>query len=92
MPTVFDEKLESLEKSFRAQSFPQFSEVREASAFVVDTLDIAWSAAKSIFGDKATPDHALEIYDRMILRIEAVQAQEEEGDEEEYDEDDEDEE
>jgi hypothetical protein len=92
MPTVFDEKLESLEKSFRAESFPQFSEVREASGFVVDTLDIAWSAAKSIFGDKATPDHAIEIYDRMILRIEAVQAQEndeeeEYGDEDEYEED-----
>lgn len=91
MPTVFDEKLESLEKSFRAESFPQFSEVREASGFVVDTLDIAWSAAKAIFGEKATPDHALEIYDRMILRIEAVQAQEsdedEYGDEDEYEED-----
>lgn len=91
MPTVFDEKLESLEKSFRAESFPQFSEVREASGFVVDTLDIAWSAAKAIFGEKATPDHALEIYDRMILRIEAVQAQasdeDEYDDEEEYEED-----
>ncbi len=91
MPTVFDEKLESLEKSFRAESFPQFSEVREASGFVVDTLDIAWSAAKAIFGEKATPDHALEIYDRMILRIEAVQAQvsdeDEYGDEDEYEED-----
>jgi len=91
MPTVFDEKLESLEKSFRAESFPQFNEVREASGFVVDTLDIAWSAAKAIFGDKATPDHALEIYDRMILRIEAVQAQasdeDEYDDEEEYEED-----
>lgn len=83
MPTVFDEKLESLEKSFRAESFPQFSEVREASGFVVDTLDIAWSAAKALFGEKATPDHALEIYDRMILRIEAVQAHA--GDEEDYD-------
>ncbi|MBP7861644.1 hypothetical protein KA183_08170 [bacterium] len=91
MPTVFDEKLESLEKSFRAESFPQFSEVREASGFVVDTLDIAWSAAKSLFGDKATPDHAIEIYDRMILRIEAVQAQESDdeefSDEDEYEED-----
>ncbi len=87
MPTVFDEKLESLEKSFRTQSFPQFGEVREASAFVVDTLDIAWSAAKSIFGEKATPDHALEIYDRMILRLEAVQAQD--SDEEEYEDDEE---
>jgi hypothetical protein len=43
--------------------------VRDASVFVTDTLDLSWASAQSIFEDKATPELALAIYDRVVERM-----------------------
>lgn len=44
-------------------------DVRDASTWVNDTIDLSWVSACQIFGDKATPELALLIYDRISLRI-----------------------
>lgn len=45
------------------------AEIRSAVPWVNDTLDLSWASACQIFGDKAKPEHALEIYDRINQRI-----------------------
>lgn len=94
MDTKFDEKLQLLEKSRTIsfgggdtvlESFPTWSDVRDASIFVTDTMDLCWVAAKSIFGEQATPEHAIAIYDRMQVRLEELGMQEVEDDEDEDD-------
>src|SRR5260221_35716 len=39
--------------------------VRDAAVFVTDTLELCWAARQSIFEDKATPEIALAVYDRV---------------------------
>jgi len=39
--------------------------VRDVAIYVTDTLDLCWAAAQAVFEDKATPEIALAIYDRM---------------------------
>lgn len=39
--------------------------VRDVAIYVTDTLDLCWAAAQAVFEDKATPEVALAIYDRM---------------------------
>ncbi len=58
----FDKKLEIWKNRIPQQ-------VRDASVFVTDTLDLSWAAAQSIFEDKATPEIALAIYDRLVDRM-----------------------
>jgi len=58
--TAFDRKLERPKASFAP------SGVDEAAIFVNDTMELCWASAQTVFGDKATPDHALAIYDRVI--------------------------
>jgi hypothetical protein len=41
---------------------------RNASVDVTDTLELAWDAARSVFEEKATPDHAIQIC-RMFLEV-----------------------
>jgi hypothetical protein len=79
MDTEFDEKLERMDKQQRTNlsgdsvlSWPTWNHVRDSSVFVTDTLDLCWVAAKSIFGEKASPEHALAIYDRMTERLETI--------------------
>ena len=48
-------------------------EVRDAAIFVTDTLDLCWASAQAVYEDKASPELALEIYDRVMERIEVVQ-------------------
>jgi hypothetical protein len=43
--------------------------VRDAAVFVTDTLELSWASAQSVFGDKATPEIALAIYDRVIDKM-----------------------
>lgn len=43
--------------------------VQEATTYINDTLELCWASARQVFGDKANPEHALQIYDRIILRI-----------------------
>ena len=33
--------------------------VRDAATETTDTLDLCWAAAQAVFGNKATPEHAL---------------------------------
>lgn len=51
------------------RSMPE--DVRLAAIHVSATLDVAWLAAQSVFEDRATPDLALAIYDRMTSWIQA---------------------
>lgn len=78
MDTTFDDKLAVMEKKQSRLSHGDsvlgtttWSQVRNSAVFVTDTLDLAWASAKAIFADKATPEHALAIYDRMIETIES---------------------
>jgi uncharacterized protein YjaG (DUF416 family) len=58
----FDKKLEILKGQIP-------DNVRNAAVFVVDTLDLCMAAARSLFENRATPEHALEIYDRIVARM-----------------------
>jgi hypothetical protein len=44
-------------------------DILNATIYVNDTLYIAWLSAQSIFEDKATPEIALAIYDRLLQRL-----------------------
>jgi hypothetical protein len=66
--TAFERHIENL----RGKEPPA---VAEAAAHVHSTLETAWLSAQAIFGDRATPDVALAIYDR-ILQATAVVASE----------------
>lgn len=94
MDTKFDEKLDLMEKMQRGRGdtvlgSPTFSEVRDAAVFVIDTLDLCWVAAKSVFAEQANPAHAIDIYDRIQERLAESQLN---VDQDDYDLDDEDEE
>jgi hypothetical protein len=56
----FDKKIEQLDK---LPGVPDHS--TEAAVYVRDTLEVAWLAAKSVFGNRANPDVALAVYDMM---------------------------
>lgn len=43
--------------------------IHDAAVYVTDTLDLCWAAAQAVFEDKATPESALAIFDRMKSRI-----------------------
>ncbi|MDI1483588.1 hypothetical protein [Polyangium sp. y55x31] len=59
----FDAKVTLLDK---ALGKPEH--IIEAMTYVTDTLDVAWVAALDVFGKEATPQLALQIYDRMHAR------------------------
>jgi hypothetical protein len=59
----FDKKLESWDDRIP-------DGVRDAAVFVTDTLELCWASAQAVFGDKATPDIALEIFDRVTEYME----------------------
>lgn len=60
----FDRKLETW-----GNNIPEH--VRKALVDTNDTLDFAWASAQSIFGDSATPEHALKICEMMLTTINA---------------------
>ena len=43
------------------------TDVRDALFHVIDTMSVCVSAAETLFKEKATPEHALAIYDRTML-------------------------
>ena len=45
------------------------NEIRDASVFVTDTMELCRASAESIFEEKATPEIAIAIYDRINQRI-----------------------
>ena len=59
MNSNFDKKLEVY-----SQYLPP--DTRDALVFVVDTLSLCDAAAESLWEGKATPEHALEIFDRVM--------------------------
>lgn len=44
-------------------------DVRISATDVADTLDLAWLATKSVFGDAATPEVAVQVAALMLERI-----------------------
>ena len=38
-------------------------ETEEAAILVHDTLELSWAAARQVFGDRATPEIAIDIFD-----------------------------
>ncbi len=62
----FDTRIEILGKSSLTPAG-----VIESATFVNDTLELAWMSAAEVFGDKATPEVALAIYDRIAARLPA---------------------
>jgi hypothetical protein len=56
----FQARLESMNRSWRGTEH-----TAEAAAYVHDTLELAWLAATDLFGDKATADIAVALYDRI---------------------------
>ena len=46
--------------------------LRDAVVGVADTLDIAWLATQAVFEDKATPELALAVFDRIQSRISSL--------------------
>jgi len=65
----FDQQLELIEKHI----FRVPEGVVNAAVFVNDTLKLSYASAKSLFEDKATPELAFEIYDRLVERMESSQ-------------------
>jgi len=61
--TPFDRKLEII------RGKAPFG-VHDAAIFVNDTLDLCWASAQQVFGEKASPEVALAIYDRVVTRME----------------------
>lgn len=47
---------------------------RQSLVNVHDTLYAAWKSAKTCFGDRATPEHALEICRQMMAEHERILA------------------
>ena len=45
------------------------SDVRDAAVFVTDTLDVCWMSAQALFEHKASPEVALAIFDRVVVRM-----------------------
>jgi len=41
--------------------------MRGAATYITDTLDLAWDAARAVFEERATPEHAIAICE-MFLR------------------------
>jgi len=57
----FDERIEVIRRIIP-------DKLHEAYIFVNDSLEICWISAVEIYGDKVKPEHAFEIYDRIIKR------------------------
>jgi len=72
--TPFDR---ALEVQFRSEAFPVIyaatgrspDVLRNAAVFVVDTLDLAWLGAKAVFETKAKPEHAFQVFDRLVATL-----------------------
>lgn len=58
----FDTKLDNLNGRI-----PQ--DIHDEAVYIVDTLDICWAAAQSVFEKHATPEDAFEIFDILSARL-----------------------
>lgn len=64
MDLTFDKKLDT------AHRIPET--FRGALVDCTDTLDFCWAAVRAVFGDAATPEHALALLPQVMLREEAL--------------------
>ncbi|MGA8597919.1 MAG: hypothetical protein WB676_24655 [Bryobacteraceae bacterium] len=62
MHNPFDKKLEAWKDRIP-------TEIRDAAVFVTDMLELCVASAQSVFDDKATPELALGIYDRIVAQM-----------------------
>ena len=46
--------------------------VKESAIVLTDTLDLCWAAARAVFEDKATPEHALALLPMFMARADAL--------------------
>jgi hypothetical protein len=60
----FDQKIAHM-KSIGSDQVTSIAFVRDAAIYVADTLELAWAAAQAVFEKGATPELALQIYDRV---------------------------
>lgn len=60
--TAFDRKLEIWKSRIPAT-------IQRAAVFVNDTLELAKASAEQALGPDAKPEHALAIYDRIMVEI-----------------------
>lgn len=58
-----------LDKHLAINRYP--SHINDPVVWVADTMDIAWLAAQAVFEDKATPEAAVAIFDRIVSRMQA---------------------
>lgn len=75
---AFDQKIELWDKSnpnLLAISNICWSDLKDAAIFVNDTLGLCLASAQSNFGESVTLETVLAIYDRILDRVEANQAQ-----------------
>lgn len=70
--TVFQKKMKTdnpFDKKLDVWGDRVPDDVRTAATFVNDTLELCWASAQAIFEDKATPEAALAIFDRVCARL-----------------------
>lgn len=58
-----------LDKHLKINRYPSY--INDPVVWVADTMDIAWIAAQAVFEDKATPEIAVAIFDRIVSRMQA---------------------
>jgi len=49
--------------------------MRAAAIELTDTLDLCWAAARSVFEDAATPEHAIALLPQFMARADAKRQQ-----------------
>jgi hypothetical protein len=59
---MFEEKLR-----LSSRSMPD--SVRDAAVFVNDAMRLCMASARQVFGENATPDLAIMIYDRVVAQM-----------------------
>jgi hypothetical protein len=52
-----------------------YADVADSATFVVNTLELALTGAEWLFPEKATPELALAIYDRIVRHMDAKAAE-----------------
>lgn len=87
MSTV-DAKLERLKVLMNNEAEPvmanfSYEELNESVVFMTHSLDLCWTMAQSLFGDKAVPQHAFDIYDRLIENLDLLEEDEDDEESEE---------
>ncbi len=65
----FDKKIEIMGRTASLNSVANQSNIVDAAIFVTDTIDLSQASAEALFEERATPDLALAIFDRVVARM-----------------------